>query len=82
MKYGENHKVINMTVDEAIKAAKKEVTDPYAQNYLRAIPDSIEEYGKEGFKIQLSYALNNMRRWRGDAAKEAKKVLKKYATSL
>jgi triphosphoribosyl-dephospho-CoA synthetase len=68
-----------MTVDEAIRIAKAEAKDPYARSYLEALPDSIEESGSEGFKTQLLYALNNMKTWRGDRAREVKKVLLSYA---
>jgi len=68
-----------MTVDEAIRIAKAEVKDPYARSYLSAIPDSIEKYGSDGFRTQLLYVLNNMKTWRGDRAREVKKVLLSYA---
>ena len=74
-----------MTLDEAIKKAKKECKNPYAQTYLNAIPEAIEFGGELGgeavhsLKIQLLYALNNMRGWRSETAREVKKVMKKYA---
>jgi len=73
-----------MNVDEAIKIAKKECKDPYAQAYLEAIPQVIElvnESAVRALKIQLLYALNNMRYWRSKNAREAKKVMNKFAIS-
>ena len=77
-----------MTVDEAIKTARENVQDEYAQSYLQAIPQAIEAGGDDlineaddALKVQLLYALNNMKGWRGDLARETKAVLKKYATS-
>ena len=77
-----------MTVDEAIKTARENVTNEYAIAYLDAIPRAIEMGGEDlldeasdALKTQLLYALNNMRTWKGPIAREAKAVLKKYATS-
>ena len=76
-----------MTVDEAIQLAKVNVKDPYAQAYLNAIPESFEvavQMGRsaiDGLKSQLLYAVCNMQSWRGLEAREAKKVIKKYANS-
>jgi len=73
-----------MTVDEAIKTAKKECNNPCAQSYLQAIPEAIEFGGNLGgeaehsFKVQILYALSNMTYWRGETAKEVKKVLKEF----
>ncbi len=74
---------INMTVDEAIRIAKEQCKNPYAQSYLKNISESIELGGLNGmavdsFKLQILYALNNMKTWRGETAREVKKVLKKY----
>lgn len=67
-----------MTVDEAIKLAKQECPNPYALKYLEKIPDSIEYFGSEGFRVQIAYALNNMAQWRGETAREVKKTLRLY----
>ena len=67
-----------MTIDEAIKTAKKECTNEYAQTYLQAIPASIEFGGSYAFEVQLLYAYSNMTYWRGTIAKEVKTVIKKY----
>ena len=69
------------TLDQAIQVAKEECKDGYAQAYLRAIPEAIE-YGDgeavKALKIQLLYVLNNMKYWRGQTAREVKRVLKQY----
>ena len=75
-----------MDLDTAIKTAKSEVKNPYAQAYLKAIPDSIEMGGslgnaKSALKVQLLYALNNMSGWRGSVAREVKAVMKKFASN-
>ena len=72
-----------MTLDEAIKTAKRECKDPYAQTYLRAIPQAIEEgaelsTAQDGLRVQLLYVLSNMSGWRGPVAREVKSVMKKY----
>jgi hypothetical protein len=38
-----------MSIDEAIRIAKKECKNEYAQLYLKAIPEAIETYGSHGF---------------------------------
>jgi hypothetical protein len=70
-----------MTLDEAIKIAMNGANDPIAVAYLQAIPRAIEEYGTDGLKTQLLYALSNMAYWRGPLAKECKEVMKKFASS-
>lgn len=60
----------------AIVTAKSECKDPYAQAYLDAIDQSMCYYGNDGLKTQLLYILNNMQYWRGDAARQVKKVFK------
>ena len=73
-----------MTVDEAIKTAKKGCNNPYAQAYLQAIPEAIELGGNLGgeaensLKVQILYAVSNMAYWRGEPAKEVKKVLREF----
>ena len=70
--------------NEAIKIAKRECKDPYAQTYLQAIQLAIEEGAEmgvgaqEGLRVQLLYELSNMSYWRGDVAKEVKATIKKY----
>jgi len=67
-----------MTIDQAIAVAKRDCRDPYAQAYLRAIPDAIELGGTDGFESQLLYALNNMRSWCGETARVAKQVMRQF----
>lgn len=76
-----------MTIDQAIALAKANAKDANAQIYLNAIPKALElaaQMGRpaaDGLKSQLLYALCNMQGWRGPEAREAKKVIKKYANS-
>jgi hypothetical protein len=67
-----------MTIDDAIKLAKKEVKDCYAIAYLNKIPDAINIDGTDGFKVQILYILNNLRTWKGENARQAKKVMIEY----
>lgn len=67
-----------MTIDEAIRIAKAECKDHYAQSYLNAMPEAVEEFGSEGFISQLVYAQANMQSWRGPVARECKKVIRTY----
>jgi len=64
---------------EAINIAIRECKDPYAQTYLRNIDLAISEYGNEGLKTQLLYCLSNMQDWKGQTAREVKKVFKKFS---
>ena len=68
-------------IDEAIAIAKREVKDPYAQTYLRAIPTAIEEFGEEGFEVQVLYAFSNTTSWRGETAREVKAFVKSWLKS-
>jgi len=67
-----------VTLDEAIIIAKRECKDRYAQAYLRSIPEAIELDGEYAFQVQLLYALSNMGLWRGEEAREVKKVMRAY----
>jgi len=51
----------------------------YAITYIDAIPLAFDEYGRKGIGVQLLYVLNNLGVWRGDEARAAKLVMKKYA---
>lgn len=66
------------TIDQAIKIAKAEVKDQYAQAYLKAIPEAIESFGTNGFETQILYAFSNMAHWRGDVARETKQFIKQW----
>lgn len=68
---------MGMTIDEAIKTAKAQCKDRAAQAYLNNMPEAIE-YGPEGFRTQLLYALTNMRYWRGETARQVKATIKTY----
>lgn len=67
-----------MDLRDAILVAKKEVKDANAKAYLSSIPESIELFGSHGFNVQLLYVSCNLSTWRGDNAREAKKVIKGY----
>ena len=66
------------TIDQAIKIAKAEVKDPFAQTYLNAIPDAIEIYCAEGFLSQVAYVFANTSSWRGENARQVKAFVKKW----
>jgi hypothetical protein len=68
----------SMTIDKAIKIAKTEVKDPYAQTYLQAIPNAIEQFGYEGFTTQIAYAFANTSTWRGENARQVKAFVKSW----
>ncbi len=74
-------------LSNALNIAMKECKDPYAQTYLRAIPQAIAESeamgisAESGLKTQLLYCLSNMRYWKGETAKNCKAVLKRYSSS-
>ena len=67
-----------MNLTEAIQHAKLECKDPYAQTYLRAIPQAIDLGGTEGLHDQILYAIGNMRSWKGPLARECKDVMRKF----
>jgi len=67
-----------MNINEAIKAVISDCKDPYAQTYARAAMKASIEYGVEGLKTQVLYILGNVSNWRGETAREAKKVMKAY----
>ena len=67
-----------LSINDAIKAALKEVTNPAAQQYLKAAMEAASEDGTEGLRVQLLYILGNIQNWRGENASRAKAVFKKY----
>jgi hypothetical protein len=79
-----NEKITDYQLFQAIEAAVKECKDPYAQTYLRAIPDAVAEsefLGQTpttGLRVQLLYCLNNMQTWRGEVARETKKTMNQW----
>lgn len=60
----------------AVITALKEAKSPYAQTYLRALPLSYNEYGDDGVRVQLLYVLSNLQTYRGENAREIKKIFK------
>jgi hypothetical protein len=73
-----------MELNEAIRVARAECPNEYAQQYLATVPEAIEEASGnntsavESLKIQLRYAMCNMLHWRGDKAREVKKIIRNY----
>lgn len=74
-----------MSINEAIKAVLEECPDrgtcAYAKTYARATMDAVTRFGKEGLRVQVLYILSNLRCWRGERAREVKKVLKAFTES-
>jgi hypothetical protein len=68
---------MTLTIDQAIKIAKKEVKDPYAQTYLQAVPDAIKQFSYEGFTTQIAYVFANTS-WRGETARQVKTFVKSW----
>jgi len=68
-----------MPLVEAIDIALEGCKNGYARTYLESVPQALAQYGVQGVKTQLLYALNNMTGWRGETAREIKKVLRGYA---
>jgi len=67
-----------MTIDDAIKAVINDCKDPYAQTYARAAMTAAVQYGTEGLKMQVRYILGNVSQWKGEIARESKKVMRAY----
>jgi len=67
---------------DAITIAKKNCKDIYAQTYLSALDEASIMYGSEGLKTQILYALNNMSTWRGQTARDTKKILNRLIKKL
>lgn len=68
-------------VIKALRDAMQNITDPFAMSYSAAMDRALEEYGLHGVKVQVLYLLTYGRKWQGEEAREAKKVLNKWATS-
>lgn len=79
----------NFNINEAIQKMKEWARlnahkSVYASNcfsYLKAVPEVIEDYGTEGLKVQLIYAIANVGGWRGSEARESKKVIREWIKS-
>jgi hypothetical protein len=67
-----------MNINDAIKTMKLHVKDTYAQTYLNAIPDAIDQGGTQGLCTQLLYVLENCKSWKGKVAQETKKAVKDW----
>lgn len=66
-------------VIDALRAAMLgAAANPYALTYAHAMTKSFNGYGVDGVKHQVMYMLGNLAAWKGDEAREAKKVLKKW----
>jgi hypothetical protein len=70
-----------MTLEQAKQAVKKWVNSgakgsEYAKSYYDVLPQSESEYGEHGLDTQWLYILCNLSQWKGEEAREAKKVLK------
>lgn len=66
------------TLNDAIKAARKETTNPVAKSYAEAAMSIATEYGTKGLACQLVYLLNNLQGWRGDRARKAKVIMRAF----
>jgi hypothetical protein len=69
---------MNLCLDECIRIMKVEVEDEYAQHYLNAIEEAIDEGGTEGLGIQLLYVLENCKQWKGPVAREVKAFIRNW----
>jgi hypothetical protein len=67
-----------MTIDEALRIARSEYQNPYAQAYLRALPDAIELDGLDAYEAQVRYIIYNLKRWRGERARECRQVIREW----
>lgn len=67
-----------MNIKKAIEIAIKDCKDPYARVYLQHIGRARQEYGEQGFVIQLRYFLSNASHWTGGSARNVKKTINKY----
>jgi len=76
----EVHQALNATKERCVEIKGKGLAG-YALSYLNALDQAYVQYGIEGVKTQILYILNNLSWWRGPEAREAKKILKKFATS-
>lgn len=53
----------------------------YARSYAHGMDRAFYNYGVDGVKHQTMYLITNLRSWQGETAREAKKVLNKWAVS-
>jgi len=70
---------VEKEVIDALRAAMTSAsTNTYAMTYAHAMTMSYDRYGIDGVKTQVMYMLNNMASWKGEEARNAKKILKKW----
>lgn len=50
--------------------------DPFAQSYAHGMVRAYSEFGPDGVKMQILYLLMNLSKWKGEEARESKKVLR------
>lgn len=55
--------------------------DGYAQSYAHGMTTSFHQFGIPGVKFQVMYLLLNMGKWRGEDARNAKKLLRKWSSN-
>lgn len=56
-------------------------SNPYAQTYAHGMTRSLDEFGVHGVKVQTLYLLNNLQQWKGEDARNSKKILNKWSNS-
>lgn len=52
--------------------------DTYAKSYAHGMERAFDEFGVEGVHFNVLYLLMNLGKWKGDQARETKKILKKW----
>jgi hypothetical protein len=67
-------------IHDACTEFEKPGHDVSARAYISHTQKSFEDYGVDGVKTQILYFLINAAKWSGPEAREAKKVMKKWAT--
>lgn len=67
-----------MNINQAIKSLKENCKNKYAQAYLEALPQAIDDAGTDGLCVQLLYVLENAKDWKGDEAKKTKLFIRNW----
>ena len=75
--------VPNPVIDALLKAiaGANTTSDVSARIYANHMLLAYREYGIEGVVSQTMYLLLNLKRWQGEEAREAKKILNKWIKS-
>jgi len=69
-------------VIDAIRASMLgAAVDPYALSYAHRVTTAYDIYGVEGVKMQVAYILINAAKWKGEEARNAKKLLKRWCAT-